>query len=160
MNLYNGWYESGSAEDRLKREVTWIDASDGMSGNTNHNDADEGGTDGTESAAPLKPIIVSEFGASAFYGAHDPFGSQKWSEERQAAILEDNLHTYLSSPDLTGIFVWQFADNRVSEEEWFLTRPRLHNNKGIMDEFRRPKLAYSTVKRIFHECDAQGHQQF
>lgn len=162
VNLYNGWYESGSTEDRLNREIAWIDANDGIDSNANYDNADAGGTDDAQAAAaaPLKPIIVSEFGASALYGQHDPFGSQKWSEERQAAILEDNLHAYLSSPDLTGIFVWQFADNRVSEEEWFLTRPRLHNNKGIMDEFRRPKLAYSTVKRMLHECDAQGHQQF
>lgn len=30
-------------------------------------------------------------------------------------------------------------------------RPRTMNNKGIVDEYRRPKLAFETVKRIYHE---------
>jgi beta-glucuronidase len=28
-------------------------------------------------------------------------------------------------------------------------RPRGFNNKGIVDEYRRPKLAYETVKELF-----------
>jgi beta-glucuronidase len=146
VNLYNGWYESGSTEDRLNREIEWIDSNDKPFDSATNKTAG--------SATDLKPIIVSEFGASGLYGFHDQFGAQKWSEERQSQILEDNLHAYLNNKNLTGLFVWQFADNRVSEEEWFLTRPRLHNNKGIVDEFRRPKLAYGTVKRMFHEYSA------
>ena len=37
---------------------------------------------------------------------------------------------------------------RISDE-WFGTRPRTMNNKGIVDEFRRKKLAYNVVKEIF-----------
>ena len=45
--------------------------------------------------------------------------------------------------------VWQFADCRVTEEEWFSTRARCHNNKGVVDEYRRPKFAFDTVKEMF-----------
>ena len=45
----------------------------------------------------------------------------------------------------------QFADVRVSEE-WARARPKTMNNKGIVDNWRRPKLAYATVKRIFREA--------
>ncbi len=49
---------------------------------------------------------------------------------------------------MLGVYIWQFCDVRVSEE-WFGTRPRTMNNKGIVDEYRRRKLAYDVVKRIF-----------
>jgi beta-glucuronidase len=37
----------------------------------------------------------------------------------------------------------------VTEEEWFSTRARCHNNKGVVDEYRRPKFAFDTVKEMF-----------
>ena len=37
---------------------------------------------------------------------------------------------------------------RVSRE-WFAGRPREMNNKGIVDEYRRPKAAYTKVAEIF-----------
>ena len=46
---------------------------------------------------------------------------------------------------MIGAVIWQFADCRVSPG-WFNTRPRTHNNKGTVDEFRRPKLAYEVVR--------------
>ena len=30
-----------------------------------------------------------------------------------------------------------------------LTRPRGFNNKGILDEYRRPKMAFNTVKKLY-----------
>jgi len=96
-----------------------------------------------------KSNIVSEFGASAIYGFRDRAHS-KWSEERQVDILASHLQLYLNDPRITSIFIWQFADCRITEENnWFATRPRSHNNKGIVDEYRRPKLAYQTVKANF-----------
>ncbi|MBQ3472173.1 MAG: hypothetical protein IJH17_07440 [Clostridia bacterium] len=51
---------------------------------------------------------------------------------------------------ICAVFIWQFADCRVTEEgDWFATRARCHNNKGIVDEYRRPKMAYDTVKELF-----------
>ena len=98
-----------------------------------------------------KPLIISEIGAGAIYGCHDPLGESKWSEERQCAILEKQIRGVLADPEITGLFLWQFADVRV-DEEWFYSRPKSMNNKGIVDEFRRPKMAYQTVKRLFKEA--------
>ena len=44
------------------------------------------------------------------------------------------------------------CDVRVTND-WWNTRPRTMNNKGIVDEYRRPKLAYETVKKIFSSVD-------
>lgn len=29
------------------------------------------------------------------------------------------------------------------------TRARCHNNKGVVDEYRRPKLAFDTIKEMY-----------
>ena len=94
-----------------------------------------------------KPFIISEIGAGAIYGYRSETNC-KWSEERQAEILDAQLTDVLADPDVTGVFIWQFSDVRV-DESWFNSRPRCMNNKGIVDEYRRRKLAFSVVKRHF-----------
>lgn len=129
FNMYSGWYQDVPIDETNRQEIEWINAS--------------GGAD--------KPIIVSELGAAAIYGYRDR-SRCKWSEERQSDIIRENLKVYMADPDITGVFIWQFADCRVTEEEWFATRARCHNNKGVVDEYRRPKIAYDTVSEMFHEC--------
>lgn len=126
FNMYSGWYKDVPIEETNRTEIEWIRKSGG-----------EG-----------KPIIVSEFGAAAIYGFRDR-AHCKWSEERQADIIRDNLEVYMNDADICGVFVWQFADCRVTEEEWFATRARCHNNKGVVDEYRRPKLAFDTIKEMY-----------
>lgn len=127
FNMYSGWYQDVPVRERHEEEMEWI--------------AKAGGAG--------KPVIVSEFGAGAIYGCRDR-GHCKWSEERQADIVRENLEVYRQDDRLTGVFIWQFADCRVTEEGgWFATRARSHNNKGIVDEYRRPKEAYDTVKEMF-----------
>lgn len=100
-----------------------------------------------QTPAANKPFLISEVGAGGIYGCHaNP--EEKWTEEYQAAALANQLQAVLSDPDCTGVYIWQFADVRVSRE-WFANRPRSYNNKGIADEYRRPKLAYAEVKRLF-----------
>lgn len=127
FNMYSGWYKDCPIDDRNDQEIEWIKSSGGDN----------------------KPIIVSELGAAAIYGYRDR-SRCKWSEERQADLIRDNLEVYMNDDRITGVFIWQFADCRVTEEgEWFATRARCHNNKGIVDEYRRPKMAYDTVKELF-----------
>lgn len=126
FNMYSGWYQNVTVKERHEREMDWI------------NDAGGAG----------KPVIVSEFGAAAIYGYRDR-GRCKWSEERQADLIRENLLVYREDERLTGVFIWQFADCKVTEEEWFPTRARCHNNKGVVDEYRRPKEAYDVVKELF-----------
>ena len=126
FNMYSGWYKDVPIDETNRTEIDWIRKSGGDN----------------------KPIIVSEFGAAAIYGYRDR-AHCKWSEERQADIIRDNLKVYMNDEDICGVFVWQFADCRVTEEEWFATRARCHNNKGVVDEYRRPKLAFDTVKEMY-----------
>jgi len=127
FNMYSGWYEDCPIGERNNQEIEWIRKSGGEN----------------------KPIIVSELGAAAIYGYRDRLQC-KWSEEYQANLIRDSLEVYMNDARICGVFIWQFADCRVTEEGgWFATRARCHNNKGIVDEYRRPKMAYDTVKDMF-----------
>lgn len=127
FNLYLGWYVNEPMKERFDQQLDWI--------------AQAGGAG--------KPVIVSEFGAAAMYGYRDR-GRCKWSEERQADVIRENLELFREDGRLTGAFVWQFADCRITEEiEYFGSRPRSHNNKGVVDEYRRPKEAFDVIKEIF-----------
>lgn len=128
INMYSGWYQDITVKEGHEKEMEWIALTDGVG----------------------KPVIVSEFGAGAIYGYRDR-GRSKWSEERQADIIRENLEVYKYDERLTGIFIWQFADCKVTEEKWFSVRPRSYNNKGVVDEYRRPKEAFDVVKKMFPE---------
>lgn len=129
-NLYPEWYHETPASEYVKDIYDWVQR---------------------ESEGSGKPFLVTEIGAGAIYG----FRSHtlcKWSEEYQAKALEDQITAVLEQEGCCGIFIWQLCDVRVSDE-WFASRPRTMNNKGIVDEYRRRKLAYDVVKRIYHACE-------
>jgi beta-glucuronidase len=100
-----------------------------------------------------KPLIISEFGAGAIPGFRDPVRRPKWSEERQCDILDAQLDAILNHPRVTGAFIWQFCDVRV-DEAVAMNRPRTMNNKGAVDEIRRPKLVVEVIRRRFAEKQA------
>lgn len=98
-----------------------------------------------------KPLIVSEIGAGALPGWHDPLAG-RWSEAYQAALLEAVVRFVRNEPRVCGLAIWQFFDVRTtSAPPRILGRPRSFNNKGVLDEYRRPKEAYKVVKRLFEE---------
>ena len=94
-----------------------------------------------------KPIIISEFGAGALYG-ENTFEQQKWSENFQDAYLDYTLNLFLNDPDIIGTYIWQYCDIR-SAKELEMNRPRSFNNKGIVNEYRKPKQAYWTVQKLY-----------
>ncbi len=126
-NLYPEWYHDTPAAEYVKDIYDWV-----------QNDTEGHG----------KPFLVTEIGAGAIYGFRTPAKS-KWSEEYQAQALEHQIKGVLDQEGISGIFIWQLFDVRISFE-WFSTRPRTMNNKGIVDEYRRRKLAYDVVKRLYH----------
>ena len=126
FNIYPGWYIREDIRAFTERLIGWME----------------------QVGAAGKPIIISEIGAGGIAGYHDPFGEAKWSEERQASIIEDQLAVMTTMPRLSGVYVWQFADVRVAEE-WAMSRPKTVNNKGVVDMYRRPKMSYAVVKRAF-----------
>ena len=126
FNIYPEWYEDKPSAAYLDWLLSWID----------HD---------TEGAG--RPFLITEIGAGAVYGYRTPY-RVKWSEEYQAQAIESQLSAVLNNKRCSGVFIWQFCDVRVSDE-WFFSRPRTMNNKGIVDEYRRPKLACDVVKKIF-----------
>lgn len=125
-NIYPLWYHETPPEEYLKDLYNWVQK---------------------ETKGAGKPFLITEVGAGGIYGYRRP-DRVKWSEERQAEILEEQLKAIFSHEDISGVYIWQFCDGNVCES-WFGGRPRTMNNKGIVDEYRRPKLAAETVKRIF-----------
>ncbi len=94
-----------------------------------------------------KPVIMSEFGAAALYGCHDDEGIL-WSEENQAMQLRRALTAFHRDPQMAGCFIWQFCDIRTCLQAG-INRARGFNNKGIMNEYRKPKLSYYVTKDCF-----------
>jgi len=135
-NRYDGWYhgELADVEPMLKKMLRWL-----------HSKRSRGGSG--------KPVILSEFGAGAIYGHRSP-NRAKWTEEYQCDVLDETLRVYLNHPNVAGVAIWQFCDVRITRG-WWRARPRTMNNKGTVDEYRRPKLAYDVVKRRMHAARRQ-----
>lgn len=127
-NLYPRWYVDKPVRDYLNEVYDWI--------------VEDGNGKG-------KPFIVSEIGAGGLYGCHNSYHG-KWTEEYQADALSEQASECLKFSESMGVYIWQFCDVRVSSE-WFAGRPREMNNKGVVDEYRRPKAAYGRVKEIFEQ---------
>lgn len=96
-----------------------------------------------------KPLVISEIGAGAIYGWHDRMRSF-WSEEYQADHLSEVCGYFKTHPRFSGLVFWQFTDGKTySASAGVLGRPRSFNNKGTLNEYRKPKLAYDIVKQEF-----------
>lgn len=100
-----------------------------------------------------KPVIYSEFGGAAIYG-HHTFDDLRGTEEYQAELLSKCLHTFHDDPMVAGFYIWQFCDMRTCRQMG-LDRARSYNNKGILNEYRKPKMAYYAVKKVYHEFESE-----
>lgn len=129
LNQYHGWY--GESIDHWKKHVEGFKARRAQLGMTD------------------KPIVYSEFGAAAIYG-HHTFDDIKWTEEYQSRLIEYAISLFMKDEAVCGCFVWQYCDIRTCAEMG-LNRARGFNNKGLVNEYRRPKMAYNTVKRLYSE---------
>ncbi len=131
LNIYPGWYggHNPGKEADLKMEgaLEYLKQ-------TNNSD---------------KPIFISEFGAGAIYG-ESSFSHAKWTEQYQAELLKELIPKFHNEYNVSGTFVWQYCDI-YSAFEKELQRPRTFNNKGLLDEYRRPKLGYYIVKDVYEK---------
>lgn len=96
-----------------------------------------------------KPLIISEIGAGAIYGWRDPLEAH-WSEAYQAKHLATTCEAIIQNERINGVALWQFCDSRTYASSQALSRPGGFNNKGTLDAYRRPKMAYERVKEIFN----------
>lgn len=127
FNLYNGWYYSEI--DSWDKLVTDLDEYLQKIGQSD------------------KPIIASEFGAASIYG-YRTFDDIRWTEEYQSRLFDYTIDLFLNKSGYAGTFIWQFANIRTYQGV-DLNRARGYNNKGVVDEYRRPKSAYFTVKDAY-----------
>lgn len=124
INMYCGWYNT-----EIEYWPTFLDEFEARRRELGYTD---------------KPVIMSEFGAAAIYG-HHTFDDLKWTEEYQARLFSYTLDLFHSRKEYVGTYVWQFSDIRTAQEMG-LNRARSFNNKGLVNEYRRPKLAYAAVR--------------
>ncbi len=125
LNGYHGWYSS---------EETWTRFLDRV-----------------RRRIGSKPLLVTEFGAGAIYGWRTVEPGVIWSEEYQAQVLAESIAQFLDREDLVGFYLWQFFDTRADRGEGngrALRRPRNYNNKGLLNEYRHPKLAYHQTRAL------------
>jgi beta-glucuronidase len=130
LNVYHGWY-NGNLKDWDKLMVDFKKRL-------------------TEKNLLGKPVIMSEFGAAALLGFHSPFDTVRWSEEYQRDLIEYCIELFNNTDYMRGTYVWQFANIRTSPS-MDINRARYFNNKGIVDEYRNPKLAYFKIKELYEK---------
>lgn len=129
MNRYNGWY-SGKISD-------WSELLHGMRDSLIQRGQDD------------KPIIISEFGCPGLY-EYSSFNNNKWSMQYQSDFLSEVITNSIKEPGICGTLIWQFC-NTASDKD--LAKARGFNNKGLVDEYRRPKLSYYTVRDLYKNID-------
>lgn len=127
VNQYVGWYEGDTCDwaDFLVQMKAYL----------------------KEKGVSDKPVLMSEFGVGAMFG-HKNFEELRWSENYQLNFYDHTINMFLKDEDIRGVLLWQFCDIR-SNAKWSLLRARSFNNKGLLNEYRQPKLAYYKVKELF-----------
>lgn len=83
-------------------------------------------------------------GAGGIVGDHSKNGS-RWSLEYQATVDQLDARVAMIDENITGLSLWQFCDIKVDQQNTSTGRPGGINNKGVVDEYRVPKLAASAV---------------
>ncbi len=94
---------------------------------------------------PSKPLLVSEFGAEGILGQRS-LTLAPWTEDYQAELLCHHIREILRRPFMAGFLLWLFADYECAS-----IGIRALNAKGLVDEFRRPKLGLNMIKNLLAE---------
>ncbi len=133
MNPYPGWYDSSfdniSTVDRVQTRLRKL----------------------SDALPKDKPFLITEIGCEALYGFRDPLKT-RWTEEYQAQVLTEVCDYVFSGDDCAGVAIWQFTDTRsYVNGPGIYARARGFNNKGVLDEYRRPKLAWYALKQFLTE---------
>jgi beta-glucuronidase len=98
-----------------------------------------------------KPLIMSEIGTCGLWGYHD-YGRAQWSEEFQSDYFAEACRAVLGNPRYAGLALWEMFDSKSYVNAGAIRgKPRGFNCAGLVDEYRRPKLAFQTVRAIYRE---------
>ena len=125
MNVYPGWYGGDDISDVSERLEEF------------------------SRLCPGKPKVISEIGAGAIYGCHSEAPHVPWSEEFQEEYISLVVKSVVDNPNWNGVILWMYCNaNTFTKTVYKTGRPRGYNNKGLLDEYRRPKMAWKTLKNI------------
>jgi beta-glucuronidase len=132
VNIYPGWYGCQDHHDPLALIVPRItEILEHLKG----------------SEISSKPFLLSEIGVEALPGWRDSFHGF-FTEDYQAEYLEIVVKEFLGNPRIAGLAIWHFSDARTYRGGRSLMRPRGFNNKGLFDEYRRPKRAVENIRKL------------
>lgn len=92
-----------------------------------------------------RPVLVSEIGAEALPGDHSGL---RWSEDYQADLITTVLEMIEKDEILQGVFLWMYCDSKTYSNPGGQARARGYNNKGLLDEYRRPKLSWQRAGKL------------
>ena len=119
MNVYPGWYGENSLEEIKPKINEFVQLCSG------------------------KVKVISEIGAGAMYGFHSAEPFVPWSEEYQSEFVCQVVEQVLEDDRWSGFMLWVFCNaNTYTDTQYRVNRPRGYNNKGLLDEYRRPKRAF------------------
>jgi len=104
---------------------------------------------------PDHPIILSEVGGAGAQAGWHNWGNVKWSEEFQAINTKESVKFSLYTEWMSGGLVWQFCDTRSAPTRILTARLRGWNGKGIVDNYRYPKMSYYGLQELFRNYRKQ-----
>lgn len=100
-----------------------------------------------------KPLVISEFGGGALQGLHGNV-TERWTEEYQEAVYENNIEMLKRIPFLRGTTPWILMD-------FFSARRPLPdiqdywNRKGLISDQGIRKKAFYTLQKYYQEVPVQ-----
>ncbi len=124
INEYAGWYNGPIA---ATDELQWKTAYD-------------------------KPLIVSEFGAGAPFGAHGS-ADARWTEEYQTSLYQHQIAMLRKIPSLAGMSPWVLMDFR-SPRRPLPGVQDFYNRKGLISDRGQRKQAFYTLQKFYREMAA------
>ena len=95
-------------------------------------------------------FLATEVGAEGVLGLRS-LEMHPWTEDYQAELLCRHIRTILDRDFMAGFFIWLFMDYECSS-----IGIRGINSKGLVDEYRRPKLSFNMVKALLAQRRAEG----
>jgi len=98
-----------------------------------------------------KPLIMSEFGASAVYGKHGA-NTDRWTEEFQSYFYRENLKMLKKITFLKGTSPWLLMDFRSPKRPMSGTQD-YYNRKGLISNKGERKQAFFIVKDFYHNLE-------
>jgi len=100
-----------------------------------------------------KPVVVSEFGASALQGLHND-SLTLWSEEYQAEVYKHNLSMLKKIPQFRGVTPWILSDFHSPrrllpgiQDGW--------NRKGLIGENGTKKKAFYVLRNFYEQIEKE-----